>query len=44
MNTLTISIEKFTEMISDLIASGVTFTAEENIQTEMIKITFTGGY
>lgn len=41
-NTLTVSPETFTKMLSGLIASGVTFEAEE--KQDLIVITFTGGY
>jgi hypothetical protein len=41
-NTLSVTTETFTSMISGLIASGVTFTAKE-INGNII-ITFTGGY
>lgn len=42
MNTLTVSKEAFVEMLSGLIMSGVTFTAQE--KNGRIEITFTGGY
>ena len=42
MRELTVSVEVFLEMLSGLIASGVTFEAIE-IRRD-IKITFTGGY
>jgi len=41
-NTLTVTVDTFTEMLSGLIASGVTFTAEE--KNDLIIITFLGGY
>lgn len=41
-NTLSVTQKTFTDMLSGLIASGVTFTAEE-INGDII-ITFTGGY
>jgi hypothetical protein len=42
MKTLFLSHKAFTEMLSDLIASGVTFEAEE--KNGGILVTFTGGY
>jgi hypothetical protein len=42
MRKLTVSIETFNEMISGLIASGVTFEAREN--NGYIIIEFTGGF
>lgn len=42
-NTLIVSAETFTNMISNLIRSGVTFEAIELKKGE-IEITFTGGY
>lgn len=42
MKTLTVTQEEFTQMLSGLIQSGVTFEAESN--NGSIKITFTGGY
>ena len=39
---LTVTKETFTEMLSGLVASGVTFEAEE--KNNEIVITFTGGY
>ena len=42
MKTLTISKEEFGKMISDLVASGVTF--EAITKDEKVIITFTGGY
>ena len=42
MRKLTVSIETFNEMITDLIKSGVTFEAEE--REGKIIIEFTGGY
>jgi len=42
MRTLTVSTKTFTEMLSGLIQSGVTFEAEE--KNGEIVITFTGGY
>jgi len=42
MRTLTVSNETFTSMLSDLIASGVTFEARE-LSNGDIKIEFTGG-
>ena len=41
-NTLTVTVETFTKMLSGLIESGVTFTAEE--KNNSIIITFLGGY
>jgi len=41
MKTLDVTIEIFTEMLSGLIASGVTFEAKE--REGRIFITFTGG-
>jgi hypothetical protein len=41
-NKLTVSKEAFTEMLSGIIASGVTFEAEE--KNDKIIITFTGGF
>jgi len=41
-NTLTVSPETFTQMLSGLIQSGVTFEANENNGKIIIK--FTGGY
>lgn len=43
MRKLTITQEQFNEMISGLIASGVTFEAEA-LKNGLIEITFTGGY
>jgi hypothetical protein len=40
--TLTVSKEYFTEMLSGLIASGVTFDAYE--KSGKIEVIFTGGY
>lgn len=42
MKTLTLSLKAFTDMLTGLIISGVTFEAEE--KDGMITITFTGGY
>ena len=42
MRKLTVSKESFTEMLSGLIASGVTFEAHE--EKGWIVIEFTGGY
>jgi hypothetical protein len=42
MKTLFVSHETFTEMVSGLIQSGVTFESEE--RNGGILITFTGGY
>ena len=42
MRKLTVSIETFNEMVTDLIKSGVTFKAEE--REGKIIIEFTGGY
>jgi len=42
MRTLTLSLKAFTEMLSGLIISGVTFEAEE--KDGIVHITFTGGY
>lgn len=42
MRKLTISSETFIKMLSELIASGVTFEAVE--KNDLIEITFTGGY
>jgi len=42
MKTLFLSHESFTEMLSGLISSGVTFESEE--KNGGILITFTGGY
>lgn len=44
MKTLIVSKETFTEMLSGLIASGVTFKAVENFTTKNIEIEFTGGF
>lgn len=45
MNQLTVTLDTFTSMLSGLIQSGVTFTAEEHTNTpNYIIITFTGGY
>jgi hypothetical protein len=41
-NKLRISTEEFFKNLSNLIASGVTFEAEE--QDGIVTITFTGGY
>lgn len=43
MRTLTVSMDTFTSMLSGLIASGVTFEADEQSNGN-IKIEFTGGY
>lgn len=43
MKKLTLTKESFCEMLSGIIASGVTFEAKENAQGE-IDITFVGGY
>jgi hypothetical protein len=43
MKTLVVTTTTFENMISGLIASGVTFEAVE-IPDNKIKITFTGGY
>ena len=43
MKKLIVTPETFAHMLSDLIKSGVTFTAEENMKGE-IEVTFTGGY
>ena len=43
MRKLTVSIETFTQMLSGLIQSGVTFEANE-IKNGLIEIEFTGGY
>lgn len=43
MRRLQLSKEAFTEMLSGLIQSGVTFIAEED-RTGGILITFTGGF
>ena len=42
MQKLSIPTKAFTDMLPDLIASGVTFDAEE--RNGWITITFTGGY
>lgn len=42
MRNLTVSKQTFTEILSGLIASGVTFVATEN--NGFIVIEFTGGY
>jgi len=42
MRKLTVSIETFNQMVTDLIKSGVTFEAEEC--KGQIVIEFTGGY
>lgn len=42
MKELTVSPKTFTEMLSGLIASGVTFEAVE--KGDYIIVTFTGGY
>lgn len=42
-NTLTVSVKTFNEMISDLVASGVTWEAIEDKDGDIV-ITFTGGY
>jgi len=43
MKKLKVSQESFTEMLSGLISSGVTFEAVEN-EYGSIEITFTGGH
>ena len=43
MQVLTVSIDTFTNMLSGLISSGVTFEADEQSNGN-IKITFTGGF
>lgn len=43
MQKLTVSTEVFTAMLQGLIASGVTFEAEENSKGD-IEINFLGGY
>ena len=43
MQKLTVSAEVFTAMLQGLIASGVTFEAEETKLGD-IKVTFLGGY
>lgn len=43
MKTLTVKPETFLAMLSGLIASGVTFEADE-INGGLIHITFTGGF
>jgi hypothetical protein len=45
MKKLTVSTERFLEMLSGLIASGVTFEAKQvsNLNND-IEIIFTGGY
>jgi len=42
MRTLFVSTETFTDMLMDLIITGITFEAEE--KNGGILITFTGGY
>lgn len=42
-NTLLVSQTTFTEMISGIVASGVTFEAKETAEGKIL-ITFTGGY
>jgi hypothetical protein len=42
MRTLTVQIETFNDMLNGLIASGVTFEADE--KNGFIVITFTGGF
>lgn len=45
MRKLTVSSERFTEMLSGLIASGVTFEAKQvSDKNDDIEIIFTGGY
>jgi hypothetical protein len=45
MKKLTVSSEKFLDMLSGLIASGVTFEAKEVSSTnDLIEIIFTGGF
>jgi len=43
MKTLVVSKAMFTDMLSGLIQSGVSFQARE-LNSDDIKITFTGGY
>lgn len=43
MKKLTLTKESFCEMLGGIIASGVSFTSEENAQGK-IEVTFTGGY
>lgn len=43
MKKLIVTPETFVNMLSGLIESGVTFTADENMKGE-IEVTFTGGY
>jgi len=42
MKTLTVTMQEFTEILSGLIQSGVTFESES--KNGFILITFTGGY
>jgi hypothetical protein len=45
MKKLTVSSERFTEMLSGLIASGVTFEAKQvSDKNDDIEIIFTGGF
>ena len=45
MRKLTVSSERFTEMLSGLIASGVTFEAKQvSDKNDLIEIIFTGGF
>lgn len=44
MKTLVVSTETFSKMLSDIIASGVTFEAKELPNGREIAIEFTGGY
>lgn len=43
MRTLLLSKAAFTDMLSDIIASGVTFEANETVDGKIL-INFTGGY
>jgi len=44
MQKLTIKTETFFENLSALIASGVTFEAEDNDKNDTIEVIFTGGF
>lgn len=44
MRKLIVPTKTFTDMLSDLIASGVTFDAKQLPNCDLIEIIFTGGY
>ena len=44
MRKLVVTSEMFTDMLSGLIASGVTFEAKQREGFDEIIVTFTGGY